>query len=519
MYRMMIVDDDSFVLDGLKTVIDWKDLNIQVVVSCSNGMEALRILEKQQIDILLTDVKMPCMNGLELTKEALIRQPGLKIVIISGYGEFEYAQAAIKLGVFDYLLKPVTVDMIQTVFCRLVKKMNEYQAGQKEDEGIPTSTLNQKLYYDILFGIHNEQTEKEVRKQRKFNRFQIAVVRVDLLSAEDALGREHLAKQIFELLQQKPYSPIHYIPLYMENAEIFFLFSLYLHEEQRHVEGFLKRLQEEVFSRWDITISIGLSECYKDLWRSSLNYRNAKLAVEQTFYQGYNQIIYYDRLRIPSDMDASLLVQSRSAMLEALEDWDCKKVLEKLEDIEKLLKEKMQLDMEQVQRIGIELYSALRFVHNHHSPLIDSESRKYDEAGNKMNSAGTLEELFDILKILYREVLSDKGGSKGKRHKVIEVVLIYVKDNINTNISLAKIAQKVDLSPNYLGKLFKDEMDIGFNEYVAQCRMEMAKKLLKSGKYKVYEVSSMVGYKNPNYFSKIFTEYTSGICPSDYTGR
>lgn len=224
MYRMMIVDDDSFVLDGLKTVIDWKDLNIQVVVSCSNGMEALRVLEKQQIDILLTDVKMPCMNGLELTKEALIRQPGLKIVIISGYGEFEYAQAAIKLGVFDYLLKPVTVDMIQTVFCRLVKRMNEYQAGQKEDEGIPTSTLNQKLYYDILFGIHNEQTEKEVRKQRKFNRFQIAVVRVDLLSAEDALGREHLAKQIFELLQQKPYSPIHYIPLYMENAEIFFCF-------------------------------------------------------------------------------------------------------------------------------------------------------------------------------------------------------------------------------------------------------------------------------------------------------
>lgn len=218
-------------------------------------------------------------------------------------------------------------------------------------------------------------------------------------------------------------------------------------------------------------------------------------------------------------MDASLLVQSRSAMLEALEDWDCKKVLEKLEDIEKLLKEKMQLDMEQVQRIGIELYSALRFVHNHNSPLIDSESRKYDEAGNKMNSAGTLEELFDILKILYREVLSDKGGSKGKRHKVIEVVLIYVKDNINTNISLAKIAQKVDLSPNYLGKLFKDEMDIGFNEYVVQCRMEMAKKLLKSGKYKVYEVSSMVGYKNPNYFSKIFTEYTNGICPSDYTGR
>lgn len=518
MYRMMIVDDDPFVLDGLKNEIDWESLNIQIVVSCSNGMEALQILENEQMDILLTDVKMPCMNGLELTREALSRQPELKIVIISGYGEFEYAQQAIKFGVFDYLLKPVTVDMIWNVFKRLVGKLDKSRVDQNGGEELLTPILNQKIYYDILFGIHNGQTEREIQRQKKFSRFQAAAVRIDLHSADDALRLEDMAKQIFELLQQRKKELLTYVPLLMGNEEIFILFSLYLNEEQSLVEDFLKRFQDDVSSRLGITISVGLSGCYKDLWNSSQNYRNAKLAVERRFYLGYNQIIYFDRLKIPSNIDVTLLVQSRSALLEGLENWDYKKVMEELEILEEVLRQKIQLNMEQVRRIGIELYSMLQSVHNHRNPLIDSECEMYNKVGSKINKAGTFEELFDILKSLYMDVLSRENSKTGKSHKAVEQAVEYVKNNINTNISLTKVAQKVYLSPNYLGKIFKEEMNIGFNEYLEKYRMETAKKLLKSGKYKVYEVSSMVGYKNPNYFSKVFTEYTNGISPSDYVG-
>lgn len=517
MYRMMIVDDDSFVLDGLKNEIDWESLHIQIAVSCSNGTEALQILEKEQIDILLTDVKMPGMNGLELTKEALGRRPELKIVIISGYGEFEYAQQAIKCGVFDYLLKPVSVDMIRSVFQRLVGKLDESRADQSEREELLTPILNQKIYYDILFGIHNGQTEREVQRQKKFSRFQAAAVRIDIRSAEDTLKLENTVKQIFELLQQRK-ERLNYVPLLMGNEEIFILFSLYLNEEQSLVEDFLRRFQEEVSAVLGITVSVGLSGCFKDLWSSSQNYRNAGLAVERRFYLGYNQIIHFDRLKIPSNIDITLLVQSRSVLLEGLENWDYKSVISELEVLEEVLRQKIQLNMDQVRRIGIELYSMLQSVHNHRNPLTDSECEMYSRVGSKMNEAGTFEELFDILKNLYTDVLSREEGKSGKSHRAVEQAIEYVKNNINTNISLAKVAQKVYLSPNYLGKIFKEEMHMGFNEYLETYRMETAKKLLKSGRYKVYEVSSMVGYRNPNYFSKVFTEYTNGISPSDYTG-
>lgn len=518
MYQLMIVDDDFFVLEGMKNEIDWENLNVHIAITCSNGREALQALEDMTIDILLTDVKMPLMDGLDLTKEALARQPNLQIVIISGYSEFEYAQKAIKFGVFDYLLKPVTVEMIQTVFRRLVEKMDEQhdEIGTDKEEWIPL--LNQKIYYDIISGVQNEQTEREIQKKKRFSRFQIAVIRVDLRSQDDSLKQKNAAKQILELLKSRGHVQVNFIPLLLENAELYILFSLLLSQEQKLVENFLKEVQRDVYEQLGVTISIGLSSNYKDLRKSPDNLEKARLAVERRFYLGYNQIIYFDHLKIPSNMDVSSLAESRSSLLEALENWDYRRIMEELNILEEILQQKIQLNMEQIRRIGIELYSMLQSVHNHYSPLTDSECKMYDVAGEKIHRAGTLEELFDLLRNLYTEVFSTWNTGNTKRHKVVPQVLTYVKENINTNLSLAKIAQKVYMSPNYLGKIFKEEMGVGFNEYLVQYRMETAKKLLKSGKYKVYEVSSMVGYKNPNYFSKVFKEYTGGIWPSDYMG-
>lgn len=516
MYHMMIVDDDSFVLEGLKNEIDWKSLGIEISMACSNGREALEALEKVPADILLTDVKMPCMDGLELTREALKRHLGLQIIIISGYSEFEYARQALQYGVFDYLLKPVTVEMIEQVFRRLVEKMNLQNKDMPQRDVVLSPLMRQKVYYDILLGIHNEHTEKVIEEQKKYSRFQIALLKAEPDADGEIQASQNTGKQMMELLSET--ETLRCVPLLMENSEVSILFLLRLDDGEQAVEQFLKRFRQEVERKLGISFSAGVSGCYKDLRKSGQHLENARVAAEHRFYLGYHQIILYDSLKKPEQMDVSLLIQSRSALLEGLEQWDYKKVMGELDILETLLKRRLWPDMKQVRRIGIELYSLLQSAHHHHSPLVDEESRMYNDTGAQINRAGTLEELFVILRKVYYAVLAGEAMGRKKRRKAVDQVTEYIKDNINTNISLTRISEKIGFSPNYLGKVFKEEMGTGFNEYLMQYRMETAKKLLKSGRYKVYEVSSMVGYKNPNYFSKVFTEYTNGICPSDYEG-
>ena len=114
------------------------------------------------------------------------------------------------------------------------------------------------------------------------------------------------------------------------------------------------------------------------------------------------------------------------------------------------------------------------------------------------------------------ESFSDDASPGSKNDRIVRQVIQLIQDNVNTNITLNQIAQEVYISPNYLGCIFKEEIGMSFNEYLHQYRMKLAQKLLKSHKFKVYEISAMVGYKNPSYFTKLFTEYTGGICPSDY---
>lgn len=124
MYQMLIAEDDRFAIEGLRSEIHWEKYNIKVAACCINGEEALREIRRRPIDILLTDIKMPKMDGLELAREVLAMGKGTRIVIVSGYGEFSYAQQALKMGVFDYLLKPVTLDKIESVFSRLLQDMD-----------------------------------------------------------------------------------------------------------------------------------------------------------------------------------------------------------------------------------------------------------------------------------------------------------------------------------------------------------------------------------------------------------
>ena len=215
-------------------------------------------------------------------------------------------------------------------------------------------------------------------------------------------------------------------------------------------------------------------------------------------------------------VDAALLRKQKGLLYESFHAWNLEKAMEALGGIKKLFALQPASGIEEAQLLCVEIVSRLQMVYNEYMPVKEEGWQFYEQISREFSRAETVDELLGILEHGIRQVFSDSFLPGGKNKRIIGQVLQYIQDNVNTNVTLNEIAQNIYISPNYLGYLFKEEMGMTFNEYLQQYRMKLAQKLLKSHKFKVYEISAMVGYKNPSYFSKLFTEYTGGICPSDY---
>lgn len=515
MYQMLIAEDDRFAIEGLRSEIRWENYNIKVAACCLNGEEALRELEHRHIDILLTDIKMPKMDGLELARRVLAMGRGVRIVIVSGYGEFAYAQEALKMGVFDYLLKPVTLDKIEAVFSRLLQDMDAERMQLVGNLKQWKPALEQKYYQDLFNGVESAaELPEELRGRYAY--YQIAVFHIDHLSLMDAEQQKELVSQAYRLLLSVQEKGFHLIPLITGERNPSLFFQFYQRTQESEAGWLLRDCQREIADRLSVTVTIGVSRIYSRLSESGERLGEARFAVRQKCCMGDGRLLYFEQLSPKTEMDATQLSREKARLMEQLKRLDLEQALDSLDTLAQFLSSRPFLDPEEAERLCLELHSVFLSSLSQSVPLREEDSRRYESFGASLRRCETLEEMFQLLRSEFYAADASSDSSLGKNHRIVVQVLRYIQENINTNISLSKIAKDVYLSPNYLGCIFKEEMKIGFNEYLIQYRMELAKKLLRSGKYKIYEVSSMVGYKNPNYFSRLFTEYTGGIYPSDF---
>lgn len=517
MYNVLLVDDDQFVLDSLKNEINWAQYNMKITAACANGKQALEILEKQKIDVVLTDIRMSPMDGLELAKAALKKKPELYIVIMSGYSEFEYARTALKLGVFDYLLKPVTLDTLETLFSRLADEMSVRFTAQPEKSVQWKLTMEQKYFQDLLNGVIPEHPPASVTEQRLY--YQTAFFHIDHYKSMERSQQRELISSLFAQTYQWGIAEHPFVPVVVRDFNLILVFRMQQTTQEAEVRGKLRALQQRLNKQFGITLTIGVSEIYTDILSTREHSEKARYASHQKHLYRDGEIIYYTEVSTHMPVDHALLRQKKRILWESLNAWNFEKAVEALEQLERALSCSSVWNLEEVQMLCVEINSMLQTAQNERFTLKEEEHQFYEKTRVSLYKGETLDELFTLLKSAMKHAFLDNSFVCGKNSKIITQVVNYIQDNVNTNITLSKIAGDVYLSPNYLGYLFKEQMGMTFNEYVLQYRMELAKKLLKSHKYKVYEVSAMVGYKKPNYFSKVFTDYMGGICPSEYENR
>lgn len=522
MLKIFLVEDESIVREGLRDNIPWQQFGYEFVGEASDGEMALPLIRKTQPDILITDIKMPFMDGLSLSRIVSQEFPNTKIIIISGYDDFEYARQAIHVGVEQYLLKPITRSTLQKVLSEIREKIE----SEKE----------QKNYLEKF---QSEMHEYEQLSRRNF--------------FEKVFAGEMSVQEIYEAAQK----------LSMElNASCYNLVMFSLEKQrnecQEELMRFFLRYPEYLVFRWNVStygilikgddsqMEESTDRCVENIkricegsgeeleWYVAVGTKVERLSMLPQCYSKVNHALAFRFLvrgqHIFSEKDAERFsleaenkgiggVDAAKVDPEILKSFLSKGQNDEIEEFvsgyllslsepikSKLFRDYLMLStrficIAYVESLGYSQAEFLEAVHMEHMQELSLSE----------------EEVEGYMVRMIRESITLRNQERDNQGKqILKHALSYIEENFTLeSISLNSVASATKVSANYFSAIFSQEMKVTFTEYVTQKRMELAKKLLRQTEKPSGEIAGEIGYKDPHYFSFVFKK-TQGVTPREF---
>ncbi|SHE90262.1 two-component system, response regulator YesN [Caldanaerobius fijiensis DSM 17918] len=527
MVKLIIVDDEEITRDSLLNLINWNELGITISGSAANGIEALDVYAKNGADIVLTDIRMPKMNGIELMKKLKKIDPSIIIIVLSAYDDFSYAQESLKSGAFDYILKPIEIEKLIDVVKRAVKAKNQEFMRKKREQMIQKQLkeslplLREKFLSQLL-----TRPMPNLREKIKYLNLDIQenFYFVILLEIDDyAKIIENYSEQDIQLTD---FMVINIVDETLENHKHAILssgegsFSIIMTAKSKdHIKSTILEHCERIrsnlnkFASLNITQSVG--RIVSDLNDIHYSHKDALLAMEYKFYLGKNQIIFYDEVE-PFEMEKIYYpIKLEEQLVMSIKKADIDSALRVLDEIWQSFTEK-NLAVDIIKRWCIELIALITrsLVELGENPDIFFKNTDPWSIIKKLETIDDTRAWIQNIIEAVTEYIALKRKSKNK--KIVEKALeIIEKEYANKNLTLNDIATKLYITPNYLSYLFKSETGENFTEYLTKIRIDKAKELLKNLEFKIYEIADAVGYADPHHFSRVFKRQ-EGITPAEY---
>jgi len=520
MYKAVLVDDEKYDLEGLKQLIPWSELGIEVVCSENRSLAAMSYIDRHPIDILVTDIKMPVLTGLELSRKALDKNPGMKTIFISGYQDFEYAKEALHLKADGYLLKPVDDDEVSDLLRKVVAELDATRKKDIEESHFAESFALVKS--DFLQHLLEGRINKEALPAF-FARYpmEIAASRASavILELDDALwknkdrpdgGEAELrdaVRKLTDYIESNRLGPW----CAVSSAQ---LALVYGEEDPVRLEGTLNALNAYIGEQtsYTLTSSYGDAAAFPD--GISHSYAQAKELIGNKMFLGKNRVIPPKLARSRISRDAKDMNAILDATFVAVANYELVKIcdcLDELFDNVRSFEHPVKVYSFSI-HIASKLEAYLNTVHETYESLLGWGFEHLD-AVRQFETVDDIKSwlrktLFEISERLFL-----KKQSKSRR--LIEPIEQYIRAHLSEDITLREIANQFSYSANHMGYLFKEQTGESFNEYLVRNRMEKARSLLLDPALKIYEVADQVGYKSLAYFSRLFREHY-GITPGDY---
>ncbi|CAM4168127.1 response regulator [Paenibacillus alkaliterrae] len=507
--NVLIVDDEPIIRNGLKNFIDWEKLGLTLAGDCANGLEALELLRSRPIDILITDIKMPVMDGLELTRNALQVNPQMKVVLISSYNEFEYVREGMKQGAVDYLLKPsLEAEELLAVLgrCKEMLVKNRTQALQKKQFDHQLTLLERRRSeQEIIRLLASSRSEFRFIDifGRQNERYVCAFVVSDGLNEwRERYGNLHISI-MYEDMQSLFYEQFQYGSAPVLTGEGLFIIYPYEKEAETKLERFKARAAAE------LSTSISIGYCMeKESERVEKGLNRSRAAGERRFFEGTGQLFAWEQRSNEHEGEPEYEeMMNRHDMVEKLRAENNTKIV-----IDGFVSRwtKGRLTPELVRREACEVLSVYAYLNGDSKTLSDFRDHIW-RCDTVVQLEAAIRQLIEEMEHPNQLRLNDKGHSGQLITKAIEYIKLHYRDDL----TLQEVADTIHVSKSYFSNLFKKQSGQNFIDYLIDLRLHEAKRMLVQHEYKIYEVAEKSGFNDVKYFSKLFKKMTQ-MTPVEY---
>lgn len=536
--KVFLVEDEMVIRRGIKNSIDWEKEGYIFCGEASDGELAYPMIIKEKPDILITDIRMPFMDGLELCKLVKKELPNIKILILSGYDEFDYAKEAIRLGVTEYLLKPISSGKL----LEALNGVSESIRREKEDKDLVrkymeemrenTEHEKQKFFEQMIAGNLQMADALETGKKYEMN---LSAGMYNLLLFRFTLGEEN--RKSGELLGEAEYAieklteRLEYVFEFQRGVEGWAFLLMADNEEQmsERVKELSKDLEEIMKNYSTIAYFGGIGQPVARLRELEESFREAERALAARFTMELNRIISVEDIRMAQNVDTLDDIEITSfgeiektrTMLEKFLNNGAEDEIDEFVDV--YINELPEENLKSVlmrQYIIMDAYIVMMSFCEKIEGIEGEMQAQSEELKNSMKTSQTLEEIKNYIRMLLKKIIGVRDTISGRRYSdIIEIAKDQIrKTYMSDEISLNTIAAEVGMSPSYFSSIFSKEMGKTFVEYLTEIRMDRAKELLMCSSMKTSEIGYEVGYKDPHYFSYIFKK-TQNCTPKEFRAR
>lgn len=529
MYKVLIADDEMLARVGVKSLISWKDYGFDVVAEAENGKKALELARLHQPDLILTDIKMPLMNGIELLGELRKQGHPAKVVILSAYDDFSYVKEAMKLGAEDYLIKlEMQPEQLSAILVKIsdALKQAEQKQGVKHRQHLDRRVLRQKFLEDLLLGwIRRAEEAKERRDELQLplpDRDLICfVLRPDDDKSSDKGSQDtHLLdfavlNIMEEILRDNKWAyaccinPKQYAVLLVPE-----LAGGKDHVQRSGAELVLS-IQHTLKKFLNISMTVGISDVQPGLMEANRAYKQSCKALNHRFRFPKGSIIAHgliDALEIGDSFeDPAVYSEALSMIAQALSGKDAEALAAGFGQLQMLLDKEPYPNMELFMPVCSALLFSVLAHFDERSKALSTERFRalYEELGKFHVRNDAIEWLKKCKQLAF--TLEDQRDTL----RLITQAKQWLAAHYAGDTSLETIAKQMNVSAKYFSALFKKQTGVNFVDYVTDIRMDKAKRLLLETNKRILEIASEVGYENEQYFSRVFKK-TVGQSPLQY---
>ncbi len=526
-YKLILADDEEEVLESIHRNLDWNKYGFEVAGTFLNGRDVLEFLETQETDLVITDIRMPFMDGIELSKHISERYPQIKVIIISGYGDFNYAKEAISCRVMDYILKPINAEELEEVLQRAHETL-EQELKQRKNidflrarylESLPV--IRENLLNRLVEGnLHGEDIKEQLEKNGisigAASCFTAVLIQWDKTEGQtEVMDERYVSVYIRHLIQERFGSLYQYAAFYSKKGECV-IFGM---EEREQIGKILLRfggIAKESKRVMGLCLAIGIGKLKESLLEVRYSFEEAGEALLYRKMEKDSQLIYMEDVDISRQEIVLFDDESREMLFSAMKFGDSEEIHGALKKIYAQLEEQ-NMSVNACQAWMASMLNTLLLFIKQYTPMAEGT---FDGTFDFRRALGEYKDMKAFLdwiegRCQYLGAYISRERSS-KNQNMMDVAKAYIQKEFGRpDISLEMTAEQIGLTPAYFSGLFKKETGESFVEYLTRLRLEEAKRALDETEEKIYAIAEKTGYMDAGYFSHVFKK-KYGISPIQY---